>query len=504
MNLGDVAARAARWYGDREALAAADGSCRTFRELDARSDALAHALLDLGLRPADRVAVLMGNELEWFDVTYALAKAGLVRSYVNPRLTQPEIEYQLEDSGAAAFVVTDGYRDVASKMAGTGQCQVVSTGEQLERMIAAAPSGRPGVQVAAEDLAAIMYSSGTTGRPKGVLQTHAQWLGLSAALAENGVRSDDVILHVGPLSHAAGGLSYLFLAAGARQVVHAGFDPEAALATIERERVTSMVAVPTMIYVLLDLLEASPRDVSSMRLVQYGGAPIAPERLERCLEVFGPVFVQGYGLTENLVCTRLPREAHVPGSTLLGSAGRPYFLVELRIVDDDHREVDAGAIGEIAVRSPYATQGYWRRPEETAALRDDEGWIYTSDLGLVDEEGYLFLVDRKHDMIVSGGYNVYPREVEDALLANPQVVEVAVVGAPDPRWGEAVTAVVRTRDPGVTSDELDVWCRDRLAGYKVPKSWEVVEDELPKNPNGKILRRAVRERYWSGHDRRIG
>jgi acyl-CoA synthetase (AMP-forming)/AMP-acid ligase II len=503
VNIGDLCERAACWYGDRIALV--DGErTRTFRELDERSNRLARVLLGRGLAPGDRVAVLVGNCLEWFDATYGIAKAGLVRTYVNPRLTPPDIAFQLQDADAAALVLSPEFTPVLDGLDGSAPSEVLATDDTLEALLADATAERPSLDIPGDALCALMYSSGTTGRPKGVLQTHSAWLGLGAALTELGIGEDDVALHIGPLSHAAGGLAYLFLARGATQVIHSGFDPPAVLDAIERRRVSATVMVPTMIYVLLDLLERQPRDMSSLRVIQYGGAPIAPDRLEQCLEAFGPVFTQGYGLTENLICTLLPRSDHLPGRDLLASAGRPLFQVELEIRADDGKDLAPREVGEITVRSPYSTRGYWNRPEDTAALIDPDGWVHTGDLGYLDERGYLFLVDRKNDMVVSGGFNVYPREVEDVLMAHPDVAEVAVVSSPDETWGETVTAVVRLRHAGADPAGLEAWCRERLAGYKVPRRWELIGEELPKNANGKVLRRVVKERFWAGTDRRVG
>jgi len=315
-----------------------------------------------------------------------------------------------------------------------------------------------------------------------------------------------VLLHVGPMSHASGGFAYPFLYRGGKQVVYAGFDPIEMLDAIPAQGITTLLLVPTMIYALLEILGQHPVDTSSIRTILYGGSPMAPGKLEQALEVFGPVFQQTYGLTEALGGdTFLHKHEHVPASPRLASAGRTSFGVELEIFDDEGKAVPAGEVGEIVQRGPHVMAGYWNRAEESAEVLTDDGWFHTSDMGYLDDDGYLFIVDRKADMIVSGGFNVYPREVEDAVMAHPKVAEAVVVAVPDEKWGESVKAVVRLLDAeAATTDELDEWCRARLSAYKIPRSYDFVTDELPKNPNGKPLRRLVREPYWKAHDRRVG
>lgn len=506
MNLGDVVVRAARHYGDRTAVIDGDRTV-SFRELDERSNRLANALLDRGLSTGDRVAVLLGNRLEWFDVTFGLLKAGLVRTYVNPRLTPAEIGHQLEDSGAAALIASEEFLPLVEASDLGPVKETLQTGDRYEVMLAAASGGSPSVDLDHDSLAALMYSSGTTGKPKGVMQTHGNWLSMTTgALVDIGIGPTDVLLHLGPMSHASGGFAYPFLARGGTQVIHRGFDPVELLESIPRYGVTTLLLVPTMIYMLLEVLDQHPVEVSALRTVLYGGSPMAPAKLERGLEIFGPVFQQTYGMTEALGGTTfLHKDEHVPGNPRLASAGRPSFLVELKIADDDGNEMGPGEVGEILQRGPHVMAGYWNRPEATEAAMAGGGWFRTSDMGFQDDEGFLFIVDRKADMIVSGGFNVYPREVEDVIMANPAVAEAVVIAVPDDRWGESVKAVVRLLDgAAASSDEIDTWCRERLAGFKLPRSYDLVTEELPKNPNGKPLRRQVREGYWEGRERRVG
>ena len=506
MNLGELVRRSAGAYGDRVAVVDGDRTL-SFTELETRANQFANALLGQGLNPGDRVAVLVGNRAEWFDVTFGLAKAGLVRSYLNPRSAAPEISYQLADCDAAALVVSDDLEPLISAADLGPVKQIFRTGADYEAMLGAADATPPKAQPDLKDLAAIAYSSGTTGKPKGVMQTHENWLtAIGGVLVEVGLDADDVLLHAGPMSHGSGGFALPALYRGSNQVIFRGFDPIELLAAIPRHGITTMFMVPTMIYLLLEMLERHPVDISSLRTVFYGGSPISPGKLEHCLDRFGPVFLQSYGLSEAPGGdTYLPKSDHTPGNPRLASAGRPPLAVQLKIVGEDGEDLPAGEKGEIAVRGPHVMPGYWRRPEDTAEILGDDGWLRTNDMGYLDEAGYLFIVDRKADMIVSGGFNVYPREIEDELMAHPEVAECVVVSAPDETWGESVRAVVRLAEgANATAETLDAFCRERLSGYKIPRGYDFTDEQLPKSPNGKVLRRLVRERYWEGRDRRIG
>ena len=507
MNLGELVRRAAWQYGDRTAVV--DGKRQvSYAELEERANRFANAMAGQGLAAGDRVAVLVGNRLEWFDVTFGLAKAGLVRSYLNPRSAPPEITYQLADLDATALVVSDDLEPLIAAANLGPVKQVFRTGADYEALLAAASPEPPSVQQPdLGDLAAIAYSSGTTGQPKGVMQTHGNWLAaITGVLVEIGLDESDVLLHAGPMSHGSGGFALPALYRGSRQIIFRGFDPIELLDAIPQHGITTMFMVPTMIYMLLEVLQQHPVDTSSLRTIFYGGSPIAAAKLEQCLDRFGPVFIQSYGLSEAPGGdTYLGKGDHTPGNPALASAGRPALSVEMKIVGEDSSTLPPGQSGEIAVRGPHVMAGYWRRPEETAEILGPDGWLRTNDMGFMDEAGYLFIVDRKADMIVSGGFNVYPREIEDVLLAHPAVAETVVVSAPDEKWGETVRAVVRLMpDASTDAAELEAFCRERLSGYKLPRAYDFVTDPLPKSPNGKVLRRLVREKYWEGHDRRVG
>jgi acyl-CoA synthetase (AMP-forming)/AMP-acid ligase II len=479
----------------------------TFAELEQRANRFAAAMTATGLQPGDRVALLVGNRLEWFDATWGLLKAGLVRTYINPRHSAPEISHQIADSQSKVLVVSDDHLPLIKDADLATVGDVLETGPGYEELLARHDASFRTADVADGHPAEIRYTSGTTGVPKGAVHTHGSWMGLlRGTLPHFALRDDDVLLHVGPMSHASGGNCYHFVAVGGQQVIHRGFDPLDVVEAIPRYGITSLLLVPTMIYMLLDLVDEHGIDATSIRTILYGAAPMAPARLERCLQILGPVFMQSYGMSEVLGgMTFLSKEEHILGDERLASCGRPSMVGEVMVADDLGQELPPGEVGEIVMRGPTMMTGYWGRPEATAESLTPQGWFRSNDMARMDERGYIYIVDRKADMIVSGGFNIYPVEVEHVLMAHPAVQEVAVVAVPDDMWGEAVRAVVRLRSSEhADSDDLSRWAHERLAGYKVPKSFEFVTDELPKNPSGKLQRRLIREHYWEGHDRRVG
>jgi acyl-CoA synthetase (AMP-forming)/AMP-acid ligase II len=361
-------------------------------------------------------------------------------------------------------------------------------------------------------LAWLFYTSGTTGKPKGAMLTHNNLLVMimNYYADVNWLSPEDVVLHAAPLTHGSGLYGLPAIAKGATNVIlHTpSFDPKTVFELIQRLRVTTIAFLaPTQIKMLLNGPYQS-YDLSSLRCIPYGGGPMYVEDMKQAVKAFGSVLVQIYGQGEApMTISYLRREEHIThddqvAEQRLASAGIPRTDVEVRIVDDHDHEVAAGAIGEIAARGSVVMAGYWNRPEATAeALRG--GWLHTGDIGMMDAQGYLYLLDRKKDMIISGGNNIYPREIEEALLEHPAVYEVAVIGVPDPLWGESVKAIVALR-PGkaVTEEELIAFCTRHLASYKKPRTVEFIA-ELPKNAYGKILKRELREQYWRGRERRI-
>ncbi len=472
---------AAQRHGDRTALSC-EGRRMSFREFDDATDRLGNALLAGGLVPGDRVAVLLPNGIEVLVAYYALAKAGLVRVALNGRETLAEHDYKLAYSGARALIASDAWSGLA--------CEWVIGPERLAALIHDMPS-RPCVHERPLDAPLRLgFTGGTTGKPKAVtLSTRGEMAEIAAFLIDlmPDIAPGEVMLHAAPIAHASGAFFLPNLLRGARAEILPHFDPQQFLERAEATRANATFLVPTMLAMVLDTPGMEHAKIDLKRLY-YGASPIAPALLERGMQRFGRVFAQTYGQAESpMVITVLGPEEH----DRIGSAGRPYTFVELRIVDDEDHDLPAGESGEIVCRGPQLMTGYWERPEETAKVMRG-GWLHTGDVGRLDDDGYLYIVDRKNDMIISGGYNVYPREVEDVLQALAGIRDAAVVGLADARWGERVVAVVSGRS--VPDFEIvKTHCQQRLAGYKCPRELHVWE-ELPKSGAGKILRRTVRDR----------
>jgi len=496
-----------------DAVAVVDGDRRfVWRTFEERVARLAGALVRLGVQPGDRVAILAANSHRHLEAQFAILWAGAVVTPLNHRLTTPELLAVVADAEPSLLLfdrplveaATELLDAVASLRSGVALDDVsIGPWPSAEGLIAEHPPV-PDAARDGDDLAFLYYTGGTTGSPKGVMLSHRNLeANTMNVIAEAGLRSDVVHLHCGPLFHvAAGARVFSTTTLAGRNVVIPRFDAESVLSTIERERCTIATFVPTMAKELADRLEARPRELDSLSIVTYGAAPMPEETLLRLLRALpGVRFYQSYGQTElSPVATMLGPEDHAvdgPRAGRLVSAGRPVLLCEVRIVDEEDRERPTGQVGEIAVRGPTVMLGYWRQPDATAhALRD--GWMHTGDGGYLDADGYLFVVDRLKDMIISGGENVYSIEVENALYRHPGVAQCAVFGVPDPRWGEAVHAVVVAR-PGTILDEegLRAHCRDLIAGYKVPKSIELREEPLPVSGANKIVKTALRDVYRS-------
>ncbi|HEY2056672.1 MAG TPA: AMP-binding protein, partial [Solirubrobacterales bacterium] len=496
-----------------------DEETRTYAELGERAHRFAAALRGLGAERGDRVVILAPNSLPYIEVSHGIFVGGFVRVAPSYKLHPEEVGQIVGDCEAKVLVVSPEWAERLGEIPGAAELRVVVLGAATERAIGyeelleGGSPERPVWSPRAEDLCALLYTSGTTGAPKGATLTHGNWVAMmrNSMVELPTLGTDDVILHVAPLSHLSGYFEPTCSARGVAHLVHEAFDPAAVLDAIERRRVSLIPLVPTMLNMMLPVADADPgRDFSSLRAIAYGGSGIAPDRLARAVAAFGDVFVQFFGLSETpMPLTALSRRDHEydpsgPQPARLASAGRPNPFVELRLEAEDGGAVPAGEVGEIVVRGDNVMVGYWGNAEQTAATIRADGWAMTGDLGRFDEDGYLYIVDRKRDMIVSGGYNVYPAEVENAISALVEVAEVAVVGVPDERWGEAVKAVVVVR-PGeeLGADEVVEACAARLAPYKKPRSVDFI-DELPKTGSGKIMRRRVRDRYWDGRERSVG
>jgi long-chain acyl-CoA synthetase len=474
----------------------------TYAQLDERSNRLAQFLLSAGVRAGDRVAHLDRTAPEIVELLFATSKIGAVTVPLNWRLAPAELERIVADAGCTVLLAGAGYADTARAVADAmpHELDVVRVGADHERRLEAQPAVDPGHRGPASDAAVQMYTSGTTGVPKGVMTTQRN---LAAAFLSAELWSfdaDSVSLTPLPMFHIGGiGWAYLGLVSGGTTILVSEFDAVAVLDLLEGARVTNAVFVPTMLQLLTSVPGAAERDYSSLRSIAYGASPITTPVLRAALRTFRCPLFGVYGLTETTggVVQLAPEDhdAEGPRQHLLRSAGRPLPWVELRVADRAGGACAPGDVGEVWLRAPNVMAGYYERPEETAAALTPDGWLRTGDGGYLDDDGYLFLTDRIKDMIVSGGENVYPVEVEEALSHHPDVAEVAVIGVPDERWGETVVAIV-VRAPGSTAgpSELVTFARSRLAGYKLPRSVEFVS-ELPRNAAGKVLKRELRARY---------
>ena len=512
MNAATFLMKSAVRFPDRPALQYGD-AITTYRQFADRSLSLGGELLARGLRRGDRVAFVMSNRPEVLEVIFGCFAAGLVVVPMNARLHPLEMAYLVQNSGARALVHTAEFEvpldEYAGEFAGIEQrfgvgCSAALTA-YAELTNSQTPLSAP-VDVAESDPCWLFYTSGTTGKPKGATWTHrVVRVCVMNYLADcYNITQDDVMLHVAPLSHGSGIVALPAVARGANNAIcaAASFSPDSTFADVERLGVTHIAFMaPTQIVKCLEEFVPGKYDLASWQAVCYGGGPIYVEHLKKAVETFGPVFVQIYGQGEcPITATVLPRQEHVEmvknDDRRLASAGFTRTDVEVKIVDENDDECPAGVAGEIVVRGDIVMAGYWDNPEATAeTLRG--GWLHTGDVGQFDDGGYLFLLDRTKDLIISGGNNVYPREVEEVLITHPSVAGVCVVGIPDEYWGEAVHAVV-VAEPGTTptARELIDYCAGFMAGYKKPKDIEFVDD-LPTSAYGKILRREVRARYWA-------
>lgn len=520
MNLSMLLTKVARLFPERPALIHGEKNL-AYRQFNARANRLANALMRLGLRQGDNVAILQYNYPETFESLFGCFKAGLGTVPINFRLHPKEFAFIIDHSDAKTVILsqefTESIQQMRDRIPKVRHLIALSdaTGDMLdyEALIAAEDDWFVDVPVDPDDLAWLFYTSGTTGMPKGAMLTHRNLLAMTMNFYADicpGFGPDDAVLHAAPLSHGSGLYGLPNIGKGAANVIleSKSFDPELVFKTIERYRVTNMFAAPTMVKMMIDHPAMDRYDHSSLRSLIYGGAPMLVEDMKKAIRKLGPCMVQLFGQGEApMTITYLPHRDHVVCADTehekrLASAGFARTDVEVKIFDDDDRELPAGQIGEIVTRSDLAMKGYWKNPKATqSTLRN--GWLHTGDVGYMDEEGYLFIMDRSKDMIISGGENIYPREVEEVLIRHPAVREVCVIGVPDERWGEAIKAVVALEvDQTASAEELIDFCKDNIASYKKPKSVDFI-DELPKNNYGKVLKKDLRSKYWHGRTRRV-
>lgn len=496
-----------------DGLATVDGATRrTWRETDERVRRAAGGLCARGLSAGDRVAVLAPNGARYFEAFFAVPWAGGVIVPINMRLSPAEIAYILADSGAMVFLVDSALRDQLDSILSKAPAMrhVIALGEGWDGMIAASAPAEDAMR-GGDDLAGIFYTGGTTGSAKGVMLSHANLavnaLDVTIAL---GYTRDTAYLHTPPMFHLADGCSTFGVTAlGGTHVFLPRFDPETFLPILNREAVTNVTLVPTMINLLINHPRFSPDLFRTMKTIFYGAAPMPDGVLRKALTALPKVkFQQAWGMTElSPIATILDARYSVLDGPLAGrlrSCGQPVTSAEIRIVDGLDGEVPPRTVGEIVVRGPTVMQGYWNKPEETArALR--EGWLHSGDAGYMDEEGFVFVVDRLKDMIVTGGENVYSAEVEGAISLMPGVREVAVIGIPHEVWGETIHAVIVPQVGfELSSDDVVAHCREHLGAYKVPRSFDIRPEPLPVSAAGKILKRNLREPFWKDKDRNVG
>ena len=518
ITLDDIPRKHARLSPDFECLVFEEFRL-TWSRLDRRVDRLANALVSLGLKSGEHVAILAQNSHRFMEYYYALARAGLVAVPLNWRLSLAELAYILEHSESAALLVGEEYLQTARSLrpglprvrhfiSMDQPAEDMSDYESLLAGASPAPHHGPRDENA---MFILMYTGGTTGRPKGVMLSNRNVITAAlGCLLGMGITKEDSTLMILPMFHIAFWPVTVMHYMGTKAVLSKKFDLGYVLETLERERCTHMNMVPTIAAFMLMFPDLDKYDLSSLRAITYAGSPMPLEVLMRLKEKFPDLDLgQGYGLTEAApTVSMLDQFDHRRAATeldrrRLSSAGRECLIAEVRVVNERDEDVAPGEVGELIARGPNVMLGYWKDPElSAAALRG--GWLHTGDLATMDEGGYLYIVDRKHDMIITGGENVYPREVEDVIYQHPAVLEVAVVGAPDPTWGESVKAVVALK-PGMTATEAEIieLCRRHLAGYKKPKSVDFAPS-LPKTAIGKILRREVKEKYWAGREKKIG
>ena len=519
MNIGSLFTKSARTFPDR--LAICFGAQEwTYAQANDRINRLASGFRNIGLKKGDHVSILAFNCPQFIEAEFACLKAGLCANPVNFRLHPKEYGFIIDHSDAIAVIIGEDFRDpihsIRDTMPKVKHCICLSNPHEsmldYEKLIASNSPNFEDVEVDRDDLALMLYTSGTTGQPKGAMLTHGNLLAMTmnfyADMSPLG--PEDTILHAAPLSHGSGLYAFPNIGKAANNVIleTRSFEPKVVCETIQKRKITNMFAAPAMIKILVDWPEIDNYDLSSLKCLNYGGAPMYVEDLKKAVRKLGQCLVQLYGQVEcPMTITYLRKEDHVLEGMKdeierLKSAGIPRTDIEVKVFNENDNEVPIDTTGEIVVRGEEVMKGYWKNPQATDETLKN-GWLHTGDIGKIDEKGYLYLLDRSKDMLISGGENIYPREIEDVILCHPAVREVSVIGVPDDYWGEAIKAIISLKAGKETSEkEIIDFCKQSLASFKKPKSVEFI-DELPKNSTGKILKRELREKYWQDQERRI-
>ena len=520
--LPDVLDRACGYYKDSVAIV--DGARRTtYSELKDWSDRIGNGLLSLGLQKGERVGLLLPNSLEFIPSQHGIWKAGAVLVQMPTRAAASVHQANLDQTGATTLIYHADFDDVVTEMrdqlpklyrfirvsGDPADSEDVAFAELVESQ----PAGRPAIDIDPDDEAYVLFTSGSTGEPKGVVQSHFTWghYAISAGLEIGDIRFGEIFAHGAPLTHFTQIFVMPTFLRGGTNVILPGLDVDGLLRAVDKYGVTATAVVPTIVYLLLDQPRRDQYDLSTLQTMIYAGSPIAPDRLRGALEVFGPIFIQTYAGTEPGYVSCMRKDDHRLDTEddvrRLASAGRPMFQVEVSIQDESDTHLPVGEVGEICSRQLGQMLGYVDSSKDAEALRD--GWVHTGDIGRLDEDGFLFLVDRKKDLVVSGGFNVFPRQVEDILLGDDSVAQAAVFGIPHEKWGEAVHAVVVLKADGFslpgefTADRLKERVKKALGSISSPKGIEFV-DELPVNPAGKVDKKSLRAPFWQGRDRQVG
>lgn len=506
----EVIYRNATLYPDTEAFVCEEKRI-TFQAFNKRSNQLANSLKNYGVKKGAVIGVLSWNRLEYADVFGAAMKGGYILAHLNPRLNSQELKYLINDSESIVLFIEKEFvpliKPIHDQLNLLKKIIIFNASSKndsdYEGFLEGNSQEEPDVDIKPTDPLSIVYTSGTTGVPKGALYTHGQKMDSTVYKAlDIGAQLQDRHLLILPMFHI-GGDSHLwpfFVTGGCNVIVPSpSFKPESVLSIIEKEKITDVQIVPTQLVSLINFPDVKKYALKTLKRIWYAASPMPVEILKKGISIFGPIFMQGYGMTESGPHTTVLKQVDHTASRIeenpriLSSCGQPGLGVQIRIVDEKGEDIENGEVGEIIVRSNRVMESYWQKPEETTATIKD-GWLYTGDMAWSDDRGFIYIADRKKDMIVSGGENVYPKEVEDILYRHPDILEAAVVGAPDPYWVERVHAVIVLKEnTNVSADEIIKFCKEHIAGYKTPKSIELV-NELPKSPQGKILKKEIRKR----------